>query len=88
MSGYRDAGGRYIPQTMNAQDAKDAGLGDKYRISDAYQGSASTATATRTESNPYEFNYGNGGGLKGGESITSTGNAPCLLTVTEKFGSK
>jgi hypothetical protein len=84
-SGYRDAKGRFIPRMMKAEDALEKDIGDKYVVSDNYEGKPSNAVGKLIEQNPHwkgkfepkkETNY------------PQTGEKPIFKKVDEKFDKK
>lgn len=85
MSGYRDKKGQFLPDHINAEEAKDKGVADKFGISKNYQGKEENAVGRRIEPNPYQFHHKV---APPAEQHTKTGQKPTFHSVESHFKGK
>ena len=52
MAGYKGNDGKFLPLYMNAKEAMDKGVGDKYAVAGNYQGDPQNAKASLKSPNP------------------------------------
>ena len=52
MSGYQGSDGKFLPKFMNAQEAMDKGVGNKYAVAGQYKGGPHNAQASLKSPNP------------------------------------
>ena len=77
MSGFRNAKGQFLPNTMKANEVIEAGLSDKYVVSANYQGPAERAVCYLEKPNPWS---------KGDPAAPPPGNGPPnLVSPKDKY---
>jgi hypothetical protein len=78
--GFRDNQGRFLPNHMNANDALQRDVGDRYQVSVDYMGKPEKAIAQIKEPNPHQYGPG-----VSSDIYPKNGNPPNLVTVNKKY---